>query len=227
MPTKRLIPFLPYAAISLVHCILIIFSLPGRGYATKQLLMPALALAVVWALWDVRPWPRGAGILLLLGIAASWLGDGAGLFVPNLPTVAMMILFFAIAHIAYIVLFARAPGMTGVRRVPRWSAVFLVWYIAMVAYLAPHTGSLLIPVVIYGVVLGATAALAPRLSPIVALGGIFFLISDTVLAFRLFIDIPGILGDVLIMPTYTLGQGLIAYGVVRLLRASAAQEHPV
>ena len=35
-PRQAPIPFLPYIAISLVHCVLIIFGLPGSGFETKQ-----------------------------------------------------------------------------------------------------------------------------------------------------------------------------------------------
>ena len=70
-PGHSLIPFLPYAIISIVHCLLIIFGMPGSGFETKQLLMPALALAAVWSMWRVRPWPRGAMVLVLIALTAS------------------------------------------------------------------------------------------------------------------------------------------------------------
>ena len=97
---RALIPFIPYIVVSAVHCALIVFDLPGSGYETKQLLMPALALAAVWSVRGERPWPRTAMLLVLAAVAASWAGDGAGLFFPGLPTLPMMILFFAVAHIS-------------------------------------------------------------------------------------------------------------------------------
>jgi len=84
-PRQALIPFLPYIAISLVHCLLIIFGLPGSGFGTKQLLMPALALAAVWSMWRVRPWPRGGMALVLLALTASWIVTGPGCSSPACP----------------------------------------------------------------------------------------------------------------------------------------------
>lgn len=223
MRIRAIIPFIPYIIVSVVHCVLIAFQLPGRGYETKQLLMPALALASVWSLWNLRPFPRTALVVILGAITASWIGDGAGLFFPGLPDLPMMLLFFGLAHIAYIVLFWRAPGMQPVKRVPKWAVIYIAWWIVLVAIVGPAAGSLFVPVAIYGIVLGATAALSPRLGGVAALGGAFFLISDSVLAFRLFLDIPRIIGDLLIMPTYTLGQGLIVFGAVALLRSRVSE----
>jgi len=222
---KRLIPFIPYIVISAVHCLLIVFHLPGRGYETKQLLMPALALAAIWSLWNVRPRTRAAWALLLLALAASFVGDGAGLFFPELPTLPMMILFFAIAHVAYIVLFWRAPGISVdlVRRVPKWALIYVLWWVVTLAFVGPHAGELFIPLAIYGVVLGGTAAMSTRFGLTAALGGAFFLTSDTLIALRQFMGMPSWVGDVFIMPTYTLGQGLIVFAAVMLLRASAAK----
>lgn len=228
MRGKKILPFLPYIAISVVHCVLVIFQLPGSGFETKQLLMPALALAAVWSLRGAgsasgaRP-PRSAVIIMLVAIAASWLGDGAGLFFPTLPTLPMMILCFACAHIAYIVLFWKAPGMAPVRRLPWWSLVYVIWWIAAISIVGPHAGTLFVPLAIYGVVLGLTAALSLRLGGTVALGGLFFLISDTFLAFREFMDLPQWLSNIAVMPTYTLGQGLIVFGLITALKRTALQ----
>ena len=89
--------------------------------------------------------------------------------------------------------------------------------------MGPHAGGLLIAVAIYGVVLGATAALSTRCHPLVAIGGAFFLASDTLLALRLFL--PGSLpawSSPAIMATYTIGQGLIIAGALIALRKRGA-----
>lgn len=217
MRARALIPFIPYIIVSVVHVVLNLFDLPGRGFETKQLLMPALALAVVWATWRIRPWPRAALILLLGAILFSWIGDGAGRFFPGLPTLPMMILFFGIAHLLYIALFWRAPGIGDARRVPWWALVYLVWWIATLIIVGPHAGDLLIPLAVYGLVLGGTAVLSTRLGAVVAWGGAFFLVSDTIIAFREFLEVPAWISE-FVMPTYTLGQGLIVFGVVAALQ---------
>ncbi len=225
-----LAPFLPYIAISLVHCTLVAFQLPGSGYETKQLLMPALALAVILSLRNARPWPKAAALLLFAATLFSWIGDGAGLFFPGLPTLPMMIAFFALAHLAYIWLFWRTPGMgiggigggqlrAKLRALPKWTVVYAIWWVTLLAIVGPHAGALFVPLAVYGIVLGGTAVLSTRLGGLVALGGASFLFSDSVIALREFVGIPGWIGDALIMPTYVLGQGLIVYGALRHLRS--------
>ncbi|WP_137844677.1 lysoplasmalogenase family protein [Microbacterium sp. 2FI] len=204
--------FVPYVIVSLVHVGALALA-PERAGLTKLLLMPLLAVAVLWGRRDLRwvtTWPIWA--LLLGAIALSWLGDAAGSFFANLPTVPMMLLFFGLAHLLYIWLFWR---ILPVRRVPPWAIVYALWYVVLLAVLAPHLGGLLIAVALYGLVLGGTAVAASRCHPLIAWGGAFFLASDTILAFRLFM--PDAMPDwtsPLVMLTYCLGQGLIAYGVI-------------
>lgn len=212
---RTLLPwaFLPYIAISIVHVAALT---AGSGIAapTKLWLMPLLALPVLGSLRRVRP--VTAIMLLLAAVALSWLGDGAGVFFPGGPELPLMLLFFGLAHIAYIVLFAR---ILRIRRMPWWALVFAAWWIAMVAVLGPQTDSLLPAVAAYGIVLAGTAAFAARCHPLVAVGGVFFLLSDTVLAFRLFVaDATPTWTSPIVMLTYTLGQGLIVAGALIALR---------
>jgi len=205
-----------YAIVSIVHVGAIALDLEPIVYPTKLVLMPALILAVMWALSGSR-WPT-ASSLLLAALAFSWLGDGAGFFFPLFDdTLPMMLLCFGIAHLLYMWLFLRHIRA---RRVPRWALVYAVWWIAMVAILWPHLGWLQIPVALYGLVLGGTAALSTRGGTITAIGGAFFLASDTILALRLFLPggLPEVLAGPWVMVTYTIGQGILAYGIVRHLR---------
>lgn len=204
--------FVPYIAVSVIHVIALAAS-SDIAAPTKLWLMPLLALPVLVSL---RVRPTYAIILLLVALVFSWLGDGAGAFFPDGPELPLMLLFFGLAHIAYIVLFIR---LLRVRRLPRWTLVYAVWWIAMVLVLAPHAGGLLIAVAVYGLLLGGTAVFAARCHPLVVVGSVFFLISDTVLAFRLFQ--PELLpswSSPVVMITYTLGQGLIIAGALITLR---------
>ena len=217
------IGFAPYIAMSVVHVAALAAGAGALAAPTKLALMPLLALAVVWGAWGSRWTP--AHTLLVVAIGLSWLGDGAGTFVPWLPTVPMMLLFFGLAHLSYIWLFWR---LLAVRRVPLWAAVYAVWWIVLVAVLWPHLGSLSVAVALYGLVLGGTAVAASRCHPLIVWGGVFFLTSDSVLAFRLFL--PDAMPDwtsPLVMFTYCLGQGLIAAGVLASVRARKAAEEPV
>jgi hypothetical protein len=209
--------FLPFAVVSILHVVLLATGSPLAG-PTKLLLMPMLAVPVL--LSARRLTPRSTFVLLLAALLFSWLGDGAGAFFPAAPELPLMLLFFGIAHIAYIILFARHLA---VRRMPWWALVYAAWWIAMIVFLGPHTGGLLVGVAIYGLVLGGTAAFSARCHPLVAVGGAFFLASDTLLAFRLFLPdgLPA-WSSPAVMLTYTLGQGLIVAGALITLRKRSA-----
>ncbi|MFD1494036.1 MULTISPECIES: lysoplasmalogenase family protein [Microbacterium] len=208
--------FVPYALISVVHVGALAVDASAIAGPTKLLLMPALALAVLWA---ARPLRAGRTLVLLLAaIGMSWLGDGAATFFPFLPELPVMLACFGLAHLAYIWLFARELPA---RRLPRWTAVYLVWWVVLLAVLWPHLGALTVAVALYGIVLAGTAATAARTTRMITWGAVFFLTSDTLLAFRIFVPdaLPEWTGA-LVMLTYTLGQGLIAAGVVRARRIS-------
>ncbi|MGO2520603.1 MAG: lysoplasmalogenase family protein [Microbacterium sp.] len=209
--------FLPYIVVSVVH-VGALAAQSDIAAPTKLWLMPLLALPVIISL---RLRPVLAIVLLFVAIVFSWLGDGAGAFFPGGPELPLMLLFFGLAHIAYIVLFAR---ILRVQKMPWWALVYAAWWIATLVVLGAHTGPLLVAVAGYGLVLGGTAVFATRCHPLVIWGSIFFLTSDTVLAFRLFMsDAMPQWTSPLVMLTYTLGQGLIVAGALATLRARKAQ----
>ena len=225
---SALIPFLPYAAVSVVH-VAALFADHPIAEPTKLLLMPALALAAVWAtVWPpIRPSPRGAMALLLGAVLCSWLGDGAAVFFPMFADeLPMMLLCFGLAHVGYLVLMWRARGVA-VRGFPLWALGYVAAYAVLMVVLLPRTGSLTAPVAVYGLLLVGTAAMASRCGPVIAWGGAWFLVSDGILAFRIFA--PELMPDWTsgaVMLTYTLGQGLIVYGVTAALARRARPERP-
>jgi len=142
----------------------------------------------------------------------SWLGDEAGVFFRMLPEVPTMVGFFALAHVAYIWLFTRHLKQ---RRLPGWTLVFAAWWIAMIGTLWPRLGPLAVPMAVYGLILGSMATTAAATTPLIATGGVVFLVSDSVLAFQLFPPTPlGEWSDLAVMTAYCLGQLLIAVGIV-------------
>lgn len=208
-----------YALVSAIHIVSGVVGPDVIVFPTKLMLMPALAIAALWALrgsFDTSTATRAASVLFV-ALAFSWLGDGAGLFFPFLDDeLPAMLLCFGLAHLAYILLFLRFLPR---RAVPRWTLIYVVWWVLMVAVLWPSLGALAIAVALYGLVLGGTAVAATRGGAITTAGGAFFLASDTILALRLFLpDQTGLLAGPWVMLTYTIGQGLLAYGIVRLLR---------
>ena len=209
--------FLPFVVISIVHVVLLATDNPFAA-PTKLLLMPMLAIPVLVVARHLTP--RITVFLLLAALLFSWLGDGAGAFFPAGPELPLMLLFFGIAHVAYILLFVRHLST---RRMPWWALVYAAWWVAMIALLGPHTGGLLVAVALYGLVLGSTAAFSARCHPLVAVGGAFFLASDTILAFRLFLpdSLPS-WSSPAVMITYVIGQGLIIAGALVSLRRTSS-----
>ncbi|WP_454129978.1 lysoplasmalogenase family protein [Microbacterium aurum] len=208
-----------YALVSAIHIVSGVVGPDVIVFPTKLMLMPALAIAALWALrgsFDTSTATRAASVLFV-ALAFSWLGDGAGFFFPFLDDeLPAMLLCFGLAHLAYILLFLRFLPR---RAVPRWTLIYAAWWVLMVAVLWPSLGALAIAVALYGLVLGGTAVAATRGGAITTAGGAFFLASDTILALRLFLpDQTGLLAGPWVMLTYTIGQGLLAYGIVRLLR---------
>lgn len=210
--------FVPYVAMSATHVVMLAIDSPLAG-ATKLALMPLLAAPVLVSARRLKP--RITLVLLLGALLFSWLGDGAGAFFPQGPELPLMLAFFGIAHLAYIALFVRHLAR---RRMPWWSLVYAAWWIAMIAVLGPHTGGLLVAVGVYGLVLAGTAAFSTRCGPVVAVGGAFFLLSDSILAFRLFLpDALPAWSSPAVMATYTIGQGLIVAGALLTLRARSVR----
>ncbi|WP_136053059.1 lysoplasmalogenase [Microbacterium sp. K36] len=217
LPPAIVWAFVPYAVVSGLHVVLLALDHDLAG-PTKLLLMPLLAVPVLVAARRIHP-PVTVS-LLLVALLFSWLGDGARALFPAAPELPLMLGFFGLAHIAYIVLFARHLAR---RRLPWWTAIYAAWWLAMILVLGPHTGPLLIGVALYGLLLAGTAAFAARCHPLVATGGAFFLASDTILAFRLFLpDALPAWSSPAVMLTYTLGQGLIVAGALVSLQRRAA-----
>lgn len=208
--TLRPLPaFTPYIIVTTVHLVAIAAGPTALVAATKPLLMPALLVGLVLGL----PVRRTA-MLLWGGLALvfSWLGD---VLLQNPGDLGFLIgmAAFGVAHLAYIALYL---GPLRTRRVPWWGIVLAVlWWGFMVAALAFWLGSLLVPVAVYGLILGAAAVCALATRPLIALGAAVFLVSDTLLAFDRFLPGFSVLqADFAIMLAYCLGQGLIILGIV-------------
>lgn len=205
--------FAPYLVVAAAHLV-ILHTGPGWAVtATKALLMPLLVLAVVIV---ARPLADATARWLVLAIALSWAGDVALSFPGTVGFVVGLGCFLG-AHVVYIAVFLRMPRAR--RLPPAWTLVYVAWYAVFLALLGPHTGALLVPVALYGLVLAAMAATSAWHGPLVATGGALFVLSDSVLGLGRFLpgyDFP--LHDLVVMSSYLAAQGLIAAGVLRTLR---------
>ena len=217
--------FAPYLVVSALHLVLLYVGPAWSVTATKATLMPLLALAVVLLVRPLITRPlRALAPLLLAAIAFSWGGDvllsfpGDGWFVAGLCS-------FLLAHVVYIVLFLRMPPAR--RRPPAWSYLYWAWMIVMLGVLLPHAGVLAAPIVLYAGAIGMMAMCSSMHGRWIALGGAFFIASDSVLALGRFL--PGYefaAHDFVVMSTYLAAQGLIAWGVVAAIRAHRSASDP-
>jgi uncharacterized membrane protein YhhN len=199
----------PFLMLAVVHLIALGAMLPELAGWTKPLLIPALLLAVLAASGR----RGGAGIVLVIAaLAFSWAGDVL-LSSPGDIGFLLGLAAFFLAHLVYLVAFGSSFRR---RRVPLVACLYVLWWLAFVLLLQPSLGTLLIPVAAYGLMLGASGAVALATNRLTAIGALLFVCSDSLLACR--IVLPGfelVQQDLIIMALYLAGQGLIAWGVVR------------
>lgn len=213
-PAERMWWLLPFGIASAFH---LATKLAGRldaDAASTWLLMPALlvSLAIGVAVRALRPRPLLAA-LVAAGVLLSWVGD---ITVENVP---VGLSFFLVAHLAYIAAF----WQEGRGRPSWWSLWVLPWFAGLLVVLAPTAGPLLPAIVAYGIVLAAMAISATRVNRLTAIGGVLFVISDSLLAIRLFTpELQGRPPDAAIMVTYLAAQLLLTVGVLGLARGPAA-----
>lgn len=209
MPSLRtFVLFIPYLVIGIVHLVALTVDAAALSTFTKPLLMLSLIAGLLFAL---PRWRTEVALFATLALLFSWAGD-VGIASPGDVSFLVALVFFLIAHLFYIILFMRKLR---IRRMSIWSLAYLVWWVAFLAILAPHIGSLLIPVAVYGLVLGAMGALALSGNRFIAFGGLLFVVSDSILALNKFL--PGFelwQVDFFIMLSYIAAQGLIVLGIV-------------
>lgn len=201
--------FAPYVIVSIVY---LVAQYLGHDEVTdfvKPLLMPVLLVGLLFAVPRVR---SELAVLATLALILSWLGD---VTLGSVGEIGFLVGlgFFLLAHVAYVALFWRKLRT---RPLSGWALVYAVWWLGLVFVLWPHLGSLLIPVAVYGLVLGAMGAVGLSGNRWIGVGGALFVISDSLLGLNRFHpDFELWQVHTLIMITYLAAQGLIAYGAVR------------
>ncbi|WP_053800566.1 lysoplasmalogenase [Streptomyces rimosus] len=196
-----------FAALTLVHLAALLTGTTTVAHLTKPALMPVLAAYVLAA-----GAPRLLAVALLFGCGGDTLlqtGDDA-LFLAGMGS-------FAAGHVCYLVLLARRgafPG--GLRRSGPLAAVYAAAWLGYVALLWPDlSADLRLPVAAYSLLLTATAFAALRPGPWAALGGLLFLLSDSLLATGLAHWQQPPAARFWVMLTYTAAQFALADGVRR------------
>ena len=213
-------PYAPFAILTLLHLYAQATGAEPLASWTKTWLMLALLLAFLLTV------PRGTWLPTALGATAllgSSLGDNSDLggeeFLRGLGA-------FAVAHLAYIVLFWWGLGLR-LGKARKWALLYLPLVLAILSVVLPHAGAMAPAVAIYASLIVTMAALGSAGNGATAWGAALFVASDSVLSLDLFV--PGFdfwQIDLVIMATYTIGQGLIIYGVVRRLHGLPATPAP-
>ncbi len=203
--------FAPFLLVTLIHLVAQLFNAQLLQLITKPLLIPALVLVPLRLIPAAQ---ERTARLLIFGLALSWVGDLA-LMVPGEPWFILGLLCFLVAHLVYIALFI----MRFTHPAALWSLAYLVWFAGLVWVLAPHLGALLVPVLVYGAVLGSMAVASTRAGLITAIGGAFFVVSDSLLALSRFLPEAGVAAaGFWAMLSYCAAQALIVWGVVRKVK---------
>ncbi|SDD35129.1 lysoplasmalogenase [Rhodococcus tukisamuensis] len=207
-----------FAAVSVTHLAAQLVGADGVANVSQWFLMPLLAGFL--ALATAAPRPRLVR-LTLAALGLSWLGDAAPDLADGDTAFLVMIGFFLLAQLAYIAAFWPYRAASVLRRPAVFGYVAVI--VALVAACAPGAGPLLVPALVYGICLGAMAALSTALGRVAAVGGALFLLSDSMIALGAFADWyhPPAEGFA-VMLTYVAGQALLVFGVLAAARSTAA-----
>lgn len=195
------------------------------GYCTREV-MPwhgsffktvATGLLAVTAMASPNLWP------IALGLGFGALGDLA-LSRPGRRNFLLGMAAFALGHFAYAAGFILRAQQIGMSAPSGLAIIAGLIFLALIAstevWLAPRTAELRAPVRAYGVIIGLMALACLMLPahpglPLLRAGVCLFVISDTLLALRLFVVTdPGhkTLLSRMLWPAYWLGQALILIG---------------
>ncbi|QNH95651.1 lysoplasmalogenase [Corynebacterium anserum] len=203
-----------FVLVSVIHLINQLFS--GEGLidtVTQICLMAVLAVVLIAATRDLTPRPRVV-TYTLISLFFSWLGDTVPRFLEGDASFMAMIGGFFVAQVFYAVAFWPYRGASLLRR-PTFLLPYAGAAIVVVGVCWSGAGALLPAVIAYVLVILTMAILASGLGRIATLGGVLFLLSDSLIAFRSFTDATLPTHGFLVMLTYILGQGLLVWAVIR------------
>lgn len=213
------------ALLTLVHLAAHLLGAATLADTSQWFLMPVLA-GCLWLATrrhaDGDPGRRSRLVrLTLVALGFSWLGDTAPDLADGDTAFLVMVGFFLCAQVVYTIAFWPYRAGSVLRR-PLTLVPYGLALLALVVACAPGAGSLLVPVVVYGVCLGTMAVVATGVDRLAAVGGAVFLLSDALIALNAFApwyDLPG--HGFWVMLTYVVGQVLLVLGVLRRDRGAS------
>lgn len=210
-----------YIGFSIFYLVITAFDQEDIARILKPFLLPILIFAVASSTHF------GTKIILITALTFSWIGDVILLFADKGEIYFILgLVAFLVSHVFYIVLFSKQTISKTISNKLSFGAgigLILLYFFGMITTLGPKLGSLTIPVVIYAVVISIMLFYALKGSfqwntipyQSVLIGAIFFISSDSILAFNKF-DQPIPYASFLIMITYLAAQFCIVWGILKL-----------
>lgn len=210
---KTKIAFLFFVFVSLLDIVGIIFKIPMLVYIFKPLIIFSLIFLYVFSLPKRLKW-------YVIALELSFFGDVLLLFEGELFFIFGLISFL-FAHLLFIKIVIDRIEKITLKSVLVPSFPFLVVFGLLIFTLKDSLNELLIPVIIYGMVISIFGAVAlidflktkSKLSLLMLIGAVIFIISDATLAINKFYS-PSHFFEILVMTTYVLAQYFIFRSMV-------------
>lgn len=218
---KNKIALYVYLGFSLIYLTITALKLEEITRLLKPFLLPILLIAVYFSN------RFSSKKILLTALTFSWIGDIVLLFANQGELYFIVgLVAFLISHVFYIVLFNKQTVTKSISNKISFGAgigLILLYFFGMITTLGPKLGPLTVPVVVYAVVISSMLYFALKGSyqwnaiqyQSVLLGALFFIASDSILAFNKFYQ-PIPYASFLIMITYLAAQYGIVSGILNL-----------
>ncbi|HEY1870439.1 MAG TPA: lysoplasmalogenase [Chitinophagaceae bacterium] len=220
---KKITWIILFLTILFINLIAVYYNYETLRFLSKVLLVPVLGAYLINQTasfnFNLKPW-------ILIALFFSWLGDILLMFEEKRSIFFLLGLgAFFIAQVFYIIFFHGIRMREYIRGNALLLLLVVIYYAVLIGILSPHLGNLTLPVRIYGVVLSFMLLLAmhstlgknKRSGWWMTTGAIFFVISDSLLAFNKFLS-PFEYAGVIIMVTYGLAQLFITHGAIKYMR---------
>jgi uncharacterized membrane protein YhhN len=209
----------PFIAISILYLTFDLFKIFDITAFLKPFLLFSLLFAVSrFNFFITKKW-------LLTALVFSLIGDCFLIFTSKSELFFILgLISFLCSHIFYILLFSKQKTIVNRSKSKSYyfNFVFILLYLLVFLWiLVPKLGDLTIPVIVYAIILSLMCAAAANGNAFweqtgkqnVMFGALFFVISDSILAFdKFYAPIP--MGSFLIMLTYILAQYFIVKGIL-------------
>ncbi|MDN5725381.1 MAG: lysoplasmalogenase [Propionibacteriales bacterium] len=227
---RRTLMIISTTALVLIFVVHLIAQAAGWTTVLELSLVALMPLLIISVLSHARRVDRQL-TLVVVALVFSWLGDSMGtalvrevLVAVGLPWLDALVVgaflvklgFFLLAQICYILAFV-PMWRRSVLHTRRWLLLpYAASVVVISGLLLPYAAALAGAIVAYAVVIAVMAVLATGGGRAAAIGGVLFMLSDTLVAAQQFV--PGVnarITGVLIMATYVMAQALLAFTVTR------------